>query len=59
MATKSLSSHLIETPKQYIEVHYKIFITALFGKIIVDMYDTSQLGSRNFFSYDSMTNLLQ
>ena len=28
-----LSSHLKETPKQYIEVYYRIFISALFGEI--------------------------
>ena len=57
-----LSSYLKETPKQYIEVYYRIFISALFGEIFgleifscprfwifVDMHDTSQLGSRNFF----------
>ena len=27
-----LSSYLKETPKQYIEVYYRIFISALFGK---------------------------
>ena len=57
-----LSSHLKETPKQYMEVYYRIFISALFREIFsfeifscppswifVDMHDTSQLGSRNFF----------
>ena len=51
-----------KTPKQYIEVSYTIFISALFGEIFrleifscppswifVDIHDTSQLGSRNFF----------
>ena len=28
-----LSSHLKETPKQYIEVYYRIFKSALFGEI--------------------------
>ena len=28
-----LSSHLKETPKQYIKVYYRIFISALFGEI--------------------------
>ena len=28
-----LSSHLKDTPKQYIEVYYRIFISALFGEI--------------------------
>ena len=28
-----LSSYLKETPKQYIEVYYRIFISALFGEI--------------------------
>ena len=28
-----LLSHLKETPKQYIEVYYGIFISALFGEI--------------------------
>ena len=59
---KFLSSYLTETPKQYIKVYYRIFISALFGEmfwleifsrppswIFVDMHDTSQLGSRNFF----------
>ena len=27
------SSHLKETPKQYIEVYYRIFISALFGEL--------------------------
>ena len=53
-----LSSHLKETPKQYTEVYYRIFISALIGEIFsmeifscppswifVDMHDTSQLGS--------------
>ena len=30
---KILSSHLKETPKQYIEVYYRILISALFGEI--------------------------
>ena len=30
---KFLSSYLKETPKQYIEVNYRIFISALFGGI--------------------------
>ena len=68
---KFLSSHLKETPKQYIEVYYRILISALFGEIFrleifscppswifVDMHDTSQLGSRDFFSYDTMVNML-
>ena len=55
---KFLSAYLKETPKQYIEVNYRIFIPALFGEIFgleifscppswifVDMHDTSQLGS--------------
>ena len=58
-----LSSYLKETSKQYIEVYYRIFISALFDEtfgleifscppswIFLDMHDTSQLGSRNFFS---------
>ena len=62
MATKSfLSSHLKETPKQYIEVYYRIFISALFLEIFsseilsctppwifVDTHNTSQKGSRDF-----------
>ena len=28
-----LSSYLKETPKQYIEVYHRIFISALFGEI--------------------------
>ena len=28
-----LSAYLKETPKQYIEVYYRIFISALFGEI--------------------------
>ena len=28
-----LSSHVKETPKQYIKVYYRIFISALFGEI--------------------------
>ena len=66
-----LSSHLKETPKQYTEVYYRILISALFGEILrpeifscppswifVDMHDTSQLRSRDFFSYDTMVNML-
>ena len=30
---KFLSSYLKETPKQYIEVYYRIFISALFGEL--------------------------
>ena len=55
---KSLLSYSKETPKQHIEVYYRIFISALFGEIFsleifictchIDMHDTSQLGSRNF-----------
>ena len=30
---KFLSAYLKETPKQYIEVYYRIFISALFGEI--------------------------
>ena len=30
---KFLSFYLKETPKQYIEVYYRIFISALFGEI--------------------------
>ena len=30
---KFLASHLKETPKQYIEVYNRIFISALFGQI--------------------------
>ena len=30
---KFLSAYLKETPKQYIEAYYRIFISALFGKI--------------------------
>ena len=30
---KFLSSYLKETPKKYIEVYYRIFISALFGEI--------------------------
>ena len=30
---KFLSAYLKETPKQYIEVYYRIFIPALFGEI--------------------------
>ena len=58
---KFLSSYLKETPKQYIQVYYRIFISAFFGDIflvemfscppswiVVDMHDKSQLGSRNF-----------
>ena len=57
-----LSSHLKETPKQYMEVCYRNVISALFREIFsfeifscppswifVDMHDTSQLGSRDFF----------
>ena len=33
MATKFLSSHFKETPKQYMEVYNRIFISALFRKI--------------------------
>ena len=57
-----LSSLLKETLKQYIEVYYRIFMSALFRKIFsfeisscppswifVDMHDTSQLGSRDIF----------
>ena len=56
-----------KTPKQYIVVYYRIFISAVVGEIryldlkswiFVDMHDMSQLGSRNFFSYDTMINLL-
>ena len=66
-----LSSHLKETPKQYMEVYYRIFISALFREIFsfeifscppswifLDMHDTSQLGSRDFFSHDTMINML-
>ena len=66
-----LSSHLKETPKQYIEVYYRILVSALFGEIFcleifscppswifVDMHDTSQLGSRDFFSHDAMVSML-
>ena len=66
-----LSSHFKETPKQYIEVYYIIFVSALFPEIFsleilscppswifVDLQDTSQLGSRDFFSYDTMVNML-
>ena len=67
-----LTSHLKETPKQYMEVCYRIFISALFREIFsleifssppswkfVDMHDTSQLGSRDiFFSHDTMINML-
>ena len=69
---KFLSAYLKETPKPYIEVYYRIFMPALFGEIFwleificppswifVAMHDTSQLVSRNFFSYDTMINLLQ
>ena len=57
-----LSSHFKETPKQYIEVYWRILISALFREIFsfemlscppswifVDMHDTSQQGSRDFF----------
>ena len=57
-----LSSHFKETSKQYIEVYYRIFISALFREIFsfeilscppswifVDMHDASQQGSRDFF----------
>ena len=30
---KILSSYLKETPKQYIEVYYRIFVSALFSEI--------------------------
>ena len=30
---KFLSAYLKETPKQFIEVYYRIFISALFGEI--------------------------
>ena len=53
------------------EVYYRIFISALFREIVlfeifscppswifVDMHDTSQLGSRDFFSHDTMINML-
>ena len=66
-----LSSHLKETPKQYIEVYYRILISSLLREIFsleifscppswifVDMHDTSQLGSRDFFSYHTMINML-
>ena len=69
---KFLSAYLKETPKQYIEVYYRIFISALFGEI----FDLKFLGVRHlgylqicmirhnwghaiFFSYDTMINLLQ
>ena len=32
-----LSSHLKETSKQYIEVYYRILISALFGEIYFDL----------------------
>ena len=67
-----LSSHLKETLKQYMEAYYRIFRSALFREIFsfeifsfppswifVDMHDTSQLGLRDSFSYDTMVNLLQ
>ena len=57
-----LSSRLKETPKQHMEVYYRIFISALFREkfsfeifssppswIFVDMHDTSQLGHAIFF----------
>ena len=53
------------------EVYYRIFISALFREIFsfeifscppswifVDMNDTSQLGSRDFFSHDTIINML-
>ena len=55
-----LLSHLKESPKQPIEVYYRIFIPDLLDEIFrleilsilpfwifADMHDTSQLGSRN------------
>ena len=53
------------------EIYYRIFISALFREmlsfeifsclpswIFVDMHDTSQPGSRDFFSHDTMMNML-
>ena len=59
-AIKILPSHLQVTPKHYIEIYDRIFISALFRDIFfirnikssavwifVDMSDTIRLGSRN------------
>ena len=68
-----LSSHLRDSKTIYGSLlqNFYICLTALFREIFsfeifscppswifVDMHDTSQLGSRDFFSHDTMINML-